>query len=154
MTNAHNTINIQPIQTSHQNNVHSPWECTLLLVLTCQQCTQLSLPMHIKPCWFDSHNFSCNSHNSTVVEWHSCRSVQIHITLGSNAHKNLVGLVHIILVACTKFPRGSCTWRPDTDIFYGCMYVIRMPLEATLLSMNKLCPEAVHPRGPAEGARH
>ena len=34
------------------------------------------------------------------------------------------------------------------------MYVIQMPLEATLLSMNKLCPEAVHPRGPAEGAHH
>ena len=34
------------------------------------------------------------------------------------------------------------------------VYVIRMPLEATLLSMNKLCPEAVHPRGPAEGAHH
>ena len=43
--------------------------------------------------------FSCNSHNSTVVEWHSCRSVRMHITLGSNAHKNLVGWIHIILVA-------------------------------------------------------
>ena len=43
--------------------------------------------------------FSCNSHNSTVMEWHSCRSVRMHITLGSNAHKNLVGWIHIILVA-------------------------------------------------------
>ena len=39
--------------------------------------------------------------------------------------------------------------KDSSDIWHGSLLIVLMSL---LLSMNNLCPEAVNPRGPAEGA--